>query len=198
MKKLHNTPVNVSLTVDETLVIFAMFRDGQFVTIPDDLEQKFITAYHEANNAQVKRLEKAFSIVSLNLPITEWEHQNFDQAIEELKELEADLENVAIDLSLIHRTEAIKLALKALETIKSAVEAPFLTDEMETRYQVFSEIYQLIEKLRDEYHEDLQELNSQNELELPLGETIQEGKLMAVKEVLYLLKNWHAITHETG
>ena len=276
MKKLHNQPVQVTLTDNELWTMLKLFRDGEFSEISPELEQKFILGYHAANlqaqkakianqyqestpdiedmlqisedfesaetavnlawddylrriaeASEIKHYEplpypvfaqvlKVF-IKDLHEPLvastspaqkcllsinkTDWDGEDFNKSLEEMREYCAGLlaeEQQEHTVPLNYRINAAKLSIRCIEYIsaglalKQAPQAPETSPsniiELEpSPWAIYIEIRKHILNMCQEFKEDFEHLKEVNELELPIGDTFQEGKLRGVEAVLDML-----------
>lgn len=275
MKKLHNQPVQVTLTDAELWTMLKLFRDGEFSEIAPELEQKFILGYHAANlQAQkikianqyverepdnelvlkifedfdgaetainrawddyVRRIAEAPEIKHFEpLPYAgfvqvlkdlvaemheppaassssaqkdlikinkaDWEGEDFTKSLEEMHEYYAGLlaeeQQQAVPLS--YRISAAKLAIRCIEYIwavlasqepaQKPINGPGKFIKLDPPpWAIYIEIRKLIKDLCSEFKEDLEYLKEVNELELPIGDTIQEGKVRGAEAILEML-----------
>lgn len=221
MEKFHKNMVRVTLTMDELWTILKLFRDGEEVTLTPDLEQKFIRAYHEtklpAGNAETLRQDNRptlFSVRPAQYGIGKdfWELENFNQGLEEMRELKANLEAEEIepgDIPLLARVEAVDLSIKAIEAVRQefekanaelpeavlgAIETPpsNIIELVHEERAIYKAVKDAFQRLHEAYKADFERLLEENEAALPLGSTIEEGKVIAIKEILQIIDNLEA------
>ena len=141
----------------------------------------------------MRRIAEEVQILPFEIRPADWIHENFKQAIEELKELEANLQGgdfIGSGVPEMRRVEAIGLAIRCVNKVQAAIKPANENNVIEiqpNRYAVFSDIRQHIQGLKEEYAEDFDKLREENVLEIPLGDTLQEGRLQGVAAVLDLL-----------
>ena len=141
----------------------------------------------------MRRIAEEVQILPFEIRPADWINENFKQAIEELKELEANLQGgdfIGSGVPEMRRIEAIGLATRCVNKVQDAIKPANENNVIEiqpTRYAVFSDIRQHIQGLKEEYAEDFDKLREENVLEIPLGDTLQEGRLQGVAAVLDLL-----------
>ena len=141
----------------------------------------------------MRRIAEEVQILPFEIRPADWIHENFKQAIEELKELEANLQGgdfIGSGVPEMRRVEAIGLAIRCVNKVQAAIKPANENNVIEiqpNRYAVFSDIRQHIQGLKEEYAEDFDKLRKENVLEIPLGDTLQEGRLQGVAAVLDLL-----------
>lgn len=166
--------------------------------------------------AQRKRLSDPAGMLlspsGLKLNMNDWEAQNFNQGLEELQEMKAELEaDETIPQHL--RVEAVNLSIKAIEEIVRELDAQnvqqpqrFLREypipigtttadpedpnssslilmDMDAR-AAFRAVKRAVEDLHEVYKADFEKIQAANELEIPLGETLEEGRMQATCSML--------------
>lgn len=139
----------------------------------------------------------------LKLSKFDWQEQNFNQGIEELQEIKAELEANEEELPKPYRVDAVDLSIKALCQIRDEFEqgneppsagndAPppssvILLDQ--GAEAAFRAIKNAMNDLHSVHKREFQVVQEHNELEYPLGESLAEGKMQATCSMLEILDN---------
>ena len=148
----------------------------------------------------LKRISREIETLPFEIKLADWNFEDFERNLMEMQELQANLQDADIEknaLKLGNQIEAVTMSIQAITTVRDAYnhaatveEEPELNNVLEFEKSplgTYSSIRQQIMNLHAEFEEDLEHLQESNEMELPVGDTIQEGKLQGVRAVLALL-----------
>lgn len=146
----------------------------------------------------MERIAREAETLPFELKASDWTKKQIEQALVELQEMKAGLHDPESSkvVPVRNRVQAIDTSIKAIETVRDAYEHaidcpdPYANKIIEiepTARAAWAQIKNKIQALHRQYTEDLEHLQAQNEMGLPIGDTIQEGKAQGVFAVLALM-----------
>ena len=148
----------------------------------------------------IERIAREAETLPFEIKASDWTKEELRRAMEELQEMQANLQSAEISekaVELKNRVKAVKTSIKAIETVRNAYEhaldcnesSPSNIIEIEpTSRSTFQEVKKHVQRLYNEFTEDFEHLKEHNEMELPIGDTIQDGKVRGVRAVLAVLE----------
>lgn len=147
----------------------------------------------------IERIAREAETLPFEIKASNWTKEELRRAMEELQEMQANLQSAEISekaVELKNRVQAVKTSIKAVDAVRVAFEHaiecadvyPDKIIEIEPTARVaWAQIRNKVNQLYQEFTEDYEHLKEQNEMELPLGDTIQDGKVRGVRAVLALM-----------
>lgn len=147
----------------------------------------------------IERIAREAETLPFEIKASNWTKEELRRAMEELQEMQANLQSAEISekaVELKNRVQAVKTSIKAIEAVRTAFEhaiecadaPPDKIIELEANARVaWAQIRSKIQALYKEFEEDYEHLKEHNEMELPIGDTIQDGKVRGVRAVLALM-----------
>lgn len=148
----------------------------------------------------LQKIARETETLPFEIKLSDWVFEDFEKNLLEMQELQANLQTADIEtnaLKLGNQIDAVNMSIQAISTVRDAYnhaatveEEPELNNVLEFEKSplgTYSSIRQQIMNLHAEFEEDFEHLQESNEMELPVGDTIQEGKLQGVRAVLALL-----------
>lgn len=148
----------------------------------------------------------------LKLNTNDWESQNFNQGLEELQEIKAEIEGAELEIPQVFRVDAIDLSIKAVNEIRKALEnknirsdgtlsfaespADAFKDPPPTELILLDQdaeaairtIKTRLQKLLKIYQADFKKVQDEHDFDKEmLPATLEEGRLQAIVNVLTII-----------
>ena len=154
---------------------------------------------HYDNTPRLKEIADGLETLPFEIKPADWEGENFERGLEEMKELYAGLQAEEIKeatLPIAYRVEAVNLSIRAIQEVKEAfaaesvaqAESPSNIVQIEPSGRaMFQTIRRRVVELINDFEQGLSQLHQDNDLETPIGDTVQEGKVKGATAVLNML-----------
>lgn len=155
--------------------------------------------HHFDNTPRLKEIADNLETLPFEVKPADWEGEDFERGLEEMKELYAGLQAEEIknaELPIKYRVEAVNLSIRAIQEVKEAFDAEKIAqdDTPSNVVQIepsgramFRDIRNRVVELINDFEQGLSQLHQDNDLEVPLGDTVQEGKVKGATAVLNML-----------
>lgn len=148
----------------------------------------------------------------LKLNTNDWESQNFNQGLEELQEIKAEIEGAELEIPQAFRVDAIDLSIKAITEISQALERDTIRSDGTLSFEelpadafkdppptelilldqdaktAFRAVKNAFQELHKAYQDEFKTVQEKHDIDnATLGETLAEGKLQAIVNVMEII-----------
>ena len=155
--------------------------------------------HHFDNTPRLKEIADGLETLPFEIKPADWEGENFERGLEEMKELYAGLQAEEIKeatLPIAYRVEAVNLSIRAIQEVKDAFDAEKIAqnDNPSNVVQIepsgramFREIRRRVVGMINEFESDVEKMHEDYDDVGPIGDTVQEGKVKGATAVLNML-----------